>query len=45
MDGPTLFSELLDQEKPGWTLVCDTIISDANDGKYEKIIKSMTVKN
>jgi len=39
IDGPTLFSDELDQEKPGWKFLHDSIFLPQRHDTYSKIVK------
>lgn len=40
IDGPTLFSDEKDSEKPGWVFIHDSLFSPIYDEKYKRVINS-----
>ena len=40
IDGPTLFSDELDQEKPGWKFLHDSLFLPQREETYNKIVSA-----
>ena len=44
IDGPTLFSDEIDRELPGWMLICNSLYSPHLEERYNQVIKHYQFK-